>query len=52
MSGRGPIYEWDVYTTGILKRILNHMRKLQNFGFEQDEDLLYSIEEEIRRRKK
>jgi hypothetical protein len=51
MSGHGPIYEWDGYSLATLRKALSLMSKLESLGFEQDEDLIASIKEEIRSRK-
>jgi hypothetical protein len=50
MSGHGPITEWSDYSIKDLKKALNYLHKLDALGFQQDEDLLFSIADEIEMR--
>jgi hypothetical protein len=50
LSGHGIIFEWSDYSTADLKKILKHSKALEKLGVDQDEDLQYSIVQEIQER--
>ena len=50
MSGHGLITEWSLHSVRDLRKILRHFEALEELGFNQDEDVIYSIQEEIRSR--
>lgn len=52
MIGHGPIYDWSDFDDKTLKVLLKHYKALDELGMIQDEDLLSSIQNEIKERKK